>query len=49
MQPEKQLTKKQLAKQLVALYGPKFHGSITIHVADGEPKKVKTEQTEDLH
>lgn len=37
-----------LIAKLQALVKTGFHGSVTIHFANGVPKKVKTELSEDL-
>jgi hypothetical protein len=37
-----------LIAKLTALTKSGFHGSVTIHFANGCPKKVKTELSEDL-
>jgi hypothetical protein len=49
-QSEKQpvMSKKQAAIKLIEAISPVFHGTITLHVADGVPKKIKIERVEDL-
>lgn len=37
-----------LVEKLTKLIRDKFHGKITIHFAHGVPKKLVTEQTEDI-
>jgi hypothetical protein len=39
---------KKLLKRLVELQGDKFHGTITIHCADGVPKKKELKAVYDI-
>jgi len=41
------MTKKEVAKKLVE-DKQKFHGSVTVHYADGEPKKIEYKEVQDL-